>query len=130
MPYSTRTLPDEPIIIQTFNPTYHIPTHIEESARALEAHLNAAGGPAFLILDVTRFVPHFPDMLAGLQRVTHGPDAILRHRHIRELVVAGTSGMARLAVEALNQAELNGLKAVQFNHLDDALAYVRANHCR
>jgi len=125
MPFSTRQLPGEPIVIATAHSPLKIETDMPELAKQITEFLQKIPGKIYYISD-TSLLDHleFRDVVIGMAEVTRGPAAFLSNERLQTIVV-GSTQMIQLAVQSVSQEQYGGLNIVLYSSLDEAIQYAR-----
>lgn len=125
MPYTVEHLPDEPIVVVTFEGKIDADLILEA-----DQHINAAiqrnGVNSVLIFDTTHAETDFTHMMGILRATTGDWDAEPADAPFEVLVAfVGTSAMVKLYVDGARQKQYGGRQLPLFASLDDALPAMR-----
>lgn len=127
MSFSVVKYPNEPIIVQTFNPDYNLYTEIalsnKESSEALE---NSPESGVYLI-DVFNFPITFEEIVKGANIVARGERPLWHHPKLKQVILVTSDALLRLAAEGMSAKVFGGLQVPVFETLEQALAYARSN---
>lgn len=124
MTYTIEKLPNEPILLQTFNPGFSMikdgPASIEDATRLLDS----LDEPVFFINDMSHSTPSFEEVLHG-SNMTARQTQLFKHPMIRETIIVTSSSLMTLAVKGMNSATFGNLQMKVTRTLDEALEYTR-----
>ena len=127
MSFTVEKHPDLPVVISTLYNGFDIAGDSDAFAQELLTVLDAMDEPVYTITDTTRYDISFSDLVTALATFTRGSFVALFNdpRVIKSLVV-DHHDLARLAVNALGQAQYGGFSVTMYASLDDALAEIKA----
>ncbi len=126
MNFSVHLLPDEPVVLLTMGEQFQIKRDLLPFVKQLEAALDAAPGPVYVVDDATRMELSFADMVRALGTVARGDTSVVRHPNIYKIIFVTTNDTIRLGGNALRQAQYGAKRIEVVTTLEHAFAAVRA----
>jgi hypothetical protein len=127
MSFLVETHPSEPVIIQTFNPDYHLLNEIAHSNRATYEAIDNAPHDKVYLIDIFNFKITIDEIVAGANRVARGEKSLWHHPKLKQVVLVTQDETLRLAAAGMASKAFGNLSVPVFATLDEAMAYVRAN---
>jgi hypothetical protein len=122
MPYSIEELPNESVILLTFQPGFSA-EELADSAAELTKMLDAQSEPVYFILDMTSISLSLDDVIAGANMATRGSKPPFHHPNVRGVVFVSGNNLIKLAAQGLKTATFGNTAVQVFETLDKALAY-------
>lgn len=125
MSFTVEKHPDLPCLIVTVLPGFRLKRDMPESDRLTLELLDAAGGPLFNVLDLTRARLSLSDVIDGANMGSRGSEPIWKDPRIRQTLIVTSSRVIELAAAGMNSPAFGNLNVGTFPTLDAALQYIR-----
>jgi len=126
MPVKLEQLPNEPIVIQTMSPDYHLIEEFPKDHPKLYALLDGLSEPVFWIVDISKVENiDMQDLLTGTKLVATSDKSLYHHPNMRQALYVSTKDLIKLAATGLSHEQFGKLNVKVFDNLDAALAYAR-----
>ncbi|MBN1562705.1 MAG: hypothetical protein JXA10_02625 [Anaerolineae bacterium] len=126
MSYAIKLLPDEPLVMVTLYEDFSLKGEFEALSQAVRDVLDAAPMPHYLIMDVVAPSLTFEDFITAANYVVQGDDPIIKHAHIRQVILVAQSKNLELIVKAMRAASFGSITIKLCATMAEALAYARA----
>lgn len=127
MSFTVEKLPNDPVIVQTFNEDYDLANEIKLSNAKMFETLDAVTEEKVYLIDVFKFQISFEDIIKGANIVARGERPLWHHPKLKQIVLVTEDPALRLAAEGMESSVFGGLKIPVFATVDEALVYTRAN---
>jgi hypothetical protein len=125
--FTVEKLSAEPIIYVKTLSNYDRITELALVIDHMRAALDVQSMPVYVIIDSTEEPPiSINELTEAASVMLRGEQPIYHHRNIRNLLVASTNGVLRMAYQGANSEVFGYLKPVLFDKTADALAHARA----
>jgi hypothetical protein len=125
MSYKVEMLPNEPIMVTTFEAGFDVRRDATGVVKQMRALLDAATQPVYMLDDTINMKLNFADLVGGLAMVTRGETDVVNHRNVRRIVIVTSSDILKFATTALKQSQYGGKEVAVYTSMDDALAAIR-----
>lgn len=102
----------------------------EEHVAQITNILDQQTEPIYYIVDVRKLDVTFDDMLALINRVARGENALLHHPNIKEIINVISDSFQRAMSEGLDSEWFGNLKVKLVYSLDEGLDYIRSRQGR
>lgn len=126
MSFSVVKYPNEPIIVQTFNPDYDLQNEIALSNAASREALDTSPETGVYLIDVFNFDITFEQIVQGANIVARGERPLWHHPKLKQVILVTSDGLLRMAAEGMSASVFGGLVVPVFETLEEALAHARA----
>lgn len=127
MSFTVEKLPNDPVIVQTFNEDYDLANEIKLSNAKMFETLDVVTEEKVYLVDVFKFHITFEDIIKGANIVARGERPLWHHPKLKQIILVTQDPALRLAAEGMESSVFGGLKIPVFATVDEALVYTRAN---
>ncbi|MCU0463549.1 MAG: hypothetical protein MUF38_03160 [Anaerolineae bacterium] len=127
MSFTVEKLPNDPVIVQTFNEDYDLANEIKLSNAKMFETLDAVTEEKVYLVDVFKFDISFEDIIKGANIVARGERPLWHHPKLKQIILVTEDSALRLAAEGMESSVFGGLKIPVFSTVEEALVYTRAN---
>lgn len=127
MSFTVVKYPNEPILVQTFNPDYDMHVELPLSNKASSEALDNSPEAGVYLIDVFNFQISFEEIVKGANVVARGERPLWHHPKLKQVILVTSDGLLRMAAEGMSAKVFGGLEVPVFETLEEALAYARSN---
>lgn len=124
MGYTIELLPDEPIIIETWQSDYNPETDSTKAAQEIISLMDQIGKPVTVIVDMRAKTLSFDDLVL-LAKKASSEDAPAQHPNQRRRIIVTDSEAISLAAKGLNSEVFGHLAVELATSMEEALAAAR-----
>jgi hypothetical protein len=124
MGYKIEILPNEPIILETWDADYNPSIDASKAAQEIIQIMDAANGPMSVIVDMRAKTFNFNDILL-MAKLSSGSSAPSHHPKQRKRVIVTDSRLISTAAKGLDSDIFGHIKLDIADNLEDALKLVR-----
>jgi hypothetical protein len=125
MSFKVELLPDEPILVSTFDASFSVSRETRQLVQQMLAYLDAATEPLYMVDDTLLVTLNFSDLVGALALVTRGETDVVRHKNLRRIVIVTKSDIVKFGTTALKQTQYGGKEVAVYSNMEDALAAIR-----
>jgi hypothetical protein len=123
MSFTTESLTDAPIIVQTHEPGPDVAEEMPMALQQLGELLNIQPDPVYLVINLDGVMLNLDGLLTTSSQAARGPDAVLHHPKVIETLFVVSNNMLKLGVVGLASEAFGSAKVRTFDAYDQALAY-------
>ncbi|MBI5961286.1 MAG: hypothetical protein HY866_21285 [Chloroflexi bacterium] len=125
MSFKVEQISGEPIITITLYPDFNFSEENALSVQAMLDLLNAASQPSFLLIDM-QASPDLGQIVVGADLATRGPNPLMHHKNVRQVLVATTDDLIAQVSRGLASQLFGHVNIEVFPTMNDALRYARS----
>jgi len=123
-PYTTKKVPNEPVIIAALHEGYDMVNDMPASSATAIALLDQESEPVFYVVDLTALRLDLDSIINGANGASGSEGSIYRHPMVREVIFVSEQDFVPAVAEGLNSAPFGHVKARAVPSMDEAWAYI------